>query len=126
LFMHHPGPSGLYLAMAEGIVLDEGTIKDAPQVQSASLGAALRGGQLMQWLKSELRLFRIAMFFGLMNGFNIGFRDADIGRWLRLLPAREFEFRAVGWSRTFAGIQALLTLYLLSVWLLCFLGHPFD
>lgn len=120
-FMHHSGPSGLYLAVAKGLVLDPKDIENAPQVRSIPLDHA--GGQ---WLANELRVLRIAGFFSLINGFNLGVKDADIGRWLRLLPGREFEFRAVGWSRTFAGIQALLNLYLLTIWILCFLGHPFG
>lgn len=126
IFMHHPGPSGLYLAVANGLILEPDAIKEAPQVRSSPLGPALKDRQLLRWLTEELRLVKIAAFFGLVNGFNIGFKDADIGRWLRLLPAREFEFRAVGWSRTLAGIQALLTLYLLTIWVLCFFGHPFG
>jgi len=126
LFMHHSGPSGLYLVIAKGVVLEPDAIKDASKVRSTPFGAAFKNGQGGRWLFDEARLARIAMFFSLINGFNIGFRDADIGRWLRLLPRREFEFRAVGWSRTFAGIQALLTLYLLTIWLLCALSHPFG
>jgi hypothetical protein len=82
--------------------------------------------QFLQWFLNELHLLKIAGYFSLINGFNLGFKEADIGRWIRLLPWREFEFRAVGWSRTFAGVQALLTLYLVAVWILCIFGHPFG
>ncbi len=124
--MHHPGPSGLYLAVADGLTLEPDAIRNAPQVRSTVAWELLKRKDVPGWLREELRLFRIAAFFSLVNGFNIGFKDADIGRWIRLLPAREFEFRAVGWSRTFAGIQALLTLYLLALWILCLFGHPFG
>lgn len=126
LFMHHPGPSGLYLAVAKGIVLEQEEIKNAPQVRSTSLSLVRQPKQLFQWLISEWRLFKIAVFFSLINGFTLGFKEADIGRWIRLLPAREFEFRAVGWSRTFAGLQALMMLCLLVIWILCIFGHPFG
>jgi hypothetical protein len=125
-FMHHSGPSGLYLAVADGLTLDPKTIENAAQVRSIAASKMLGQKNLKGWLLEEARLLRIASFFSLLNGFNIGFKDADIGRWLRLLPPREFEFRAVGWSRTFAGVQALLTLYLLAIWLLCLFGHPFG
>jgi hypothetical protein len=126
LFMHHPGPSGLYLAVATGIVLDEDAIKQAPQVRSLPLADALRQRRLRNWAQNEARLLRIAVYFSLINGFNLGFKDADIGRWIRLLPWREFEFRALGWSRTFAGVQSLITLYLVTIWVLCVFGHPFG
>jgi hypothetical protein len=126
LFMHHPGVSGLYLAVAQGLVLEAQAIENAPQVRSTEAFAALRQGQVGRWLHEEWHLARVAAFFSLVNGFNIGFREADIGRWIHLLPGREFEFRAVGWARTLAGVQALLTLYLLAVWLMCLFGHPFG
>jgi hypothetical protein len=125
-FMHHPGPSGLYLAVAGGLTLEPDAIRNAPQVQSTKAWELLKQRNILGWLREEIRLLRIAAFFSLVNGFNIGFKDADIGRWIRLLPAREFEFRAVGWSRTFAGVQALVTLYLLAIWVLCLFGHPFG
>jgi hypothetical protein len=125
-FMHHPGPSGLYLAVAPGLTLEPEAIRSAPQVRSTIAWEALKRKEVLVWLREELRLLGIAAFFSLVNGFNIGFKDADVGRWIRLLPAREFEFRAVGWSRTFAGVQALLTLYLLAIWVLCLFGHPFG
>jgi hypothetical protein len=126
LFMHHPGPSGLYLAVSTGLMLEPDAIRNASQVRSETALEALKRKNLLGWFGEELRLFRTAAFFSLVNGFNIGFKDADIGRWIRLLPGREFEFRAVGWCRTFAGIQALFTLYLLAIWVLCLFGHPFD
>jgi uncharacterized protein YjbI with pentapeptide repeats len=126
LFMHHPGPSGLYLAVATGIVLDDDAIKNAPQVRSLPLASVLHPKQLSDWARNEARLVKIAIYFSLINGFNLGFKDADIGRWIRLLPWREFEFRALGWSRTFAGVQSLITLYLVAIWVLCVFGHPFG
>lgn len=125
-FMHHSGPSGLYLAVADGLTLEPESIRHAPQVLSTVAVSQIKQGNLSGWLRAELGLLRTAFFFSLVNGFNIGFKDADVGRWIRLLPPREFEFRAVGWSRTFAGVQALLTLYLLAIWVLCLFGHPFD
>jgi hypothetical protein len=125
-FMHHPGPSGLYLAVAQGLTLEPDAIRSAPQVRSTLAQEYVKKKDVFGWLREELHLLGIAAFFSLINGFNIGFKDADIGRWIRLLPAHEFEFRAVGWSRTFAGVQALLTLYLLAIWILCLFSHPFG
>jgi Pentapeptide repeats (8 copies) len=126
MFMHHPGPSGLYLAVAAGLTLDPDDIPNAPQVRSSVAQELWQKRDVLGWVREEIRLLRVAGFFSLVNGFNLGFKDADVGRWIRLLPGREFEFRAVGWARTMAGLQALLTLYLLAVWVLCLFGHPFG
>src|SRR5579862_963523 len=109
-FIHHPGSSGLYLIRAEGITLDGEAAKNAAQIRPETAQgwrAKLRG---------ELVLIRQAMLFSLMNGVNLGFKEIDLGRWLRLLPRREMDIKAVGWARTVAGIQALSTLYLVALW----------
>jgi hypothetical protein len=46
------------------------------------------------WLRRELRVLRAAMFFSLMSAFNIGFRDINFGRRLRLLTKREYDLNA--------------------------------
>jgi uncharacterized protein YjbI with pentapeptide repeats len=117
-FIHHPGSSGLYLVRASGIVLDPDAIKNAVQIRPG-LAAGWRSKVLR-----ELGLFREALFFSLMNGVNLGFRDIDFGRWLRLLPRREVDIRAVGWARTVAGVQALCTLYLVALWILFTFAPP--
>jgi hypothetical protein len=66
------------------------------------------------------------MFFSLMSAFNIGFRDINFGRWLRLLTRREFDIKAVGWTRVVAGWQALISVYLIALWLLTYFGRPFG
>jgi len=74
----------------------------------------------------EWRVFRVAMFFSLMSAFNIGFRDINFGRWLRLLTKREYDIKAGGWARTVAGFQSLISVYLIALWVLTFFGRPFD
>lgn len=125
-FMHHPGSSGLYLAEAKGFILTAEESQSATQVRSSYALEQLRGRNILGWIREELRLLRIAAFFSLVNGFNLGFKEADVGRWIKMLPGREFEFHAVGWARSMAGLQALLTLFLLAIWALCVFGHPFG
>jgi hypothetical protein len=61
-----------------------------------------------------------------MSVFNIGFREFDIGRWIRLIQPREFEIRATGWLRTVSGIQSLMGVGLAALAILCYFGHPFE
>jgi Pentapeptide repeats (8 copies) len=78
------------------------------------------------WLRREWRVLRAAMFFSLMSAFNIGFRDINFGRWLRLLTKREYDLKAVGWARTVSGLQSLLSVYLIALWVLSYFGRPFE
>jgi len=42
------------------------------------------------------------------------------------LQLREYTFRATGWVRTVAGIQSLISLYLVALALLTYFGDPFG
>jgi hypothetical protein len=77
-------------------------------------------------LRREWRLLRNALFFSLMSTVNIGFRDINFGRWLRMLTKREYDIKPVGWARTMSGIQSLLSVYLIALWVLTYFGHPFE
>jgi hypothetical protein len=73
-----------------------------------------------------IRLIWWALFFSTMSAFNIGFRDINFGRWLRLIPRREFDLKPFGWIRTVSGLQALSSVYLIGLWILSFAGTPFK
>jgi hypothetical protein len=74
----------------------------------------------------EMKLLGWAMFFSLMSAFNIGFRDFNFGRWLRMLLPQELDLRPVGFARTVSGVQALLSVYLFALFLLTYFGRPFE
>jgi hypothetical protein len=42
------------------------------------------------------------------------------------MQTREYTLRATGWIRTVAGIQSLLSVYLLALWVLTYFGRPFE
>ncbi len=75
---------------------------------------------------AELKVFGWAFLFSLMSAFNIGFRDINFGRWLRLLFPTEFDLKAKGWARTVAGVQSLLSVFLVALWVLTYFGRPFE
>src|SRR5207237_8977041 len=81
---------------------------------------------LLQLFQREFLLLRTSMFFSLMSAFNIGFRDINFGRWLRLLTRQEFDIKAVGWARVVAGWQSLISVFLIALWVLTYFGRPFD
>ncbi|MCX6832094.1 MAG: hypothetical protein NT028_08175, partial [candidate division Zixibacteria bacterium] len=73
-----------------------------------------------------IRLIWWALFFSAISAFNIGFREVNFGRWLRLLTRREFDLQPYGWVRTVSGFQALISVYLVALWILSFAGTPFK
>jgi len=69
---------------------------------------------------------RTAAYFSLISAVNIGFEDFTPGDWIRRLQTREYSLEAVGWVRVVAGAQALLSVYLLAMWVLTQFGQPFE
>ena len=65
-------------------------------------------------------------YFSLLSTFQIGFRDFSVGRWLTRTQPRNFALEATGWVRTVSGVQSLLCVYLLAMWLLTYFGRPFQ
>lgn len=93
----------------------------------------LTGAELIKEAKAEPLLpwwswaaFGHGLQFSLLSAFNIGFRELNVGNWLARIQMREYELRAIGWVRTVAGIQALLSVYLLAMWALTYFGRPFG
>jgi hypothetical protein len=124
VFMHWPGPSGIYFVGSRtwrGKSNSQGI-----QIRPRAIRASKWWKLPFLWLRREWRLLRAAMFFSLMSAFNIGFRDINFGRWLRLLTKREYDLKAVGWARTVAGFQSLLSVYLIALWVLTYFGRPFG
>ncbi len=72
-------------------------------------------GFVRDFLRREVALFWASFVFSLMSTFNIKFRDVDFGRWLRQLTTKEYDTNAVGSARIVAGLQALLSVYLVAL-----------
>ena len=124
-FMQLPGTSGIYFIGTR--VWRGRSNTQAIQIRPEPIPAASPlWKKPFLWLRSEWRVLRAAMFFSLMSAFNIGFRDINFGRWLRLLTKREYDLKAVGWARTVSGFQSLLSVYLIALWVLSYFGRPFG
>jgi len=65
-------------------------------------------------------------YFSLLSAFNIGFRDLNVGSWISRAQPSRFQLDSLGWVRTVSGLQSLLSLYLLAMWLVTYFGRPFD
>jgi hypothetical protein len=96
----------------------EGTAGDPPNEEK-------RKKQLVH-AKSWHAALRTAAYFSLISAVNIGFEQFTPGDWIRRLQTREYSLEAVGWVRVVAGAQALLSVYLLAMWVLTQFGQPFE
>jgi hypothetical protein len=79
-----------------------------------------------RWLRAQWRMAAAAVFFSLMSAFNIGFRDINFGRWMRLLTKREYDLKAFGWARTVSGVQSLVSVFMIALWVFTYFGRPFQ
>ncbi len=124
--IHTPGEAGLYRVYSQSIHDDPSTQRHVERISPLSTTHSPCPRRLFQFFRRELLLLRTSMFFSLMSAFNIGFRDINFGRWLRLLTRQEFDIKAVGWARVIAGWQSLISVYLIALWVLTYFGRPFD
>ena len=124
--IHTPSEAGLYRVYGQSIRDDPSAQRRVERISPVSTTHSSGPRWLFQFFRRECLLLRTSMFFSLMSAFNIGFRDINFGRWLRLLTRQEFDIKAVGWARVTAGWQSLISVYLIALWVLTYFGRPFD
>ena len=122
--IHTTGNTGLYRVYGQGLEEDPSAHRHIERILvTKTTVSGLR--HLLDFVRCEWRGFRVSMFFSLMSAFNIGFRDINFGRWLRLLTRREFDLKAAGWARVIAGWQSLISVFLIAMWVLTYFGRLF-
>jgi hypothetical protein len=67
-----------------------------------------------------------ALWFSLLTAFHFGWRELNVGNWMARLQTREYALRATGWVRFIAGVQSLVSIYLVAIWALTYFGRPFG
>ena len=126
-FVRSSGAAGaLYRIYSHTILEDPNAKLRVERISRPSVARNRRVRGLFQSAQDDWALLRTSMFFSLMSAFNIGFRDINFGRWLRLLTREEFDIKAVGWVRVIAGWQSLISVLLLALWVLTYFGRPFG
>jgi hypothetical protein len=65
-------------------------------------------------------------YFSVLSSFSIGWRELNVGNWIARIQRREYTLRASGWVRTVSGVQSLVSVYLLALWVLVYFGRPFE
>lgn len=121
--------TGLWVVLLPDRVLDK-NIKDKPIKRTfenpflpPSEG---RGIGFRSFLPRFLRVLWMGLHFSLISAFNLGWREINVGNWITRIQKREYTLRATGWMRSVAGIQSLLSFYMLALWVLSYFGRPFD
>ena len=77
-------------------------------------------------LRGQSRLVRTSLYFSVLSAFHLGWRELNVGTWIARMQPREYTLRATGWVRTVSGLQSLLSVYLLALWVLTYFGRPFE
>jgi hypothetical protein len=83
------------------------------------------------WLGRKCRALRLhvlglALYFSLLSAFRIGWQEFNFGTWFVRMQPREYSLRATGWVRLVSGLQSLISVYLLALWVLTYFGTPFE
>jgi hypothetical protein len=94
-----------------------------PRVQA---WAARRRWRLWGFLLRGFSILSLGLYFSFLSAFSLGWRDLTVGPWISRLQPREYILRATGWVRVVAGLQSLLSIYLLALWVLTYFGRPFE
>ncbi|MGB2986534.1 MAG: pentapeptide repeat-containing protein, partial [Phycisphaerae bacterium] len=80
--------------------------------------------------RARLRLIRravsLALYFSALTTFRVGFREINVGNWVTRMQCREYTLRSTGWVRFVSGVQSLISVCLLALWLLTYFGRPFE
>jgi uncharacterized protein YjbI with pentapeptide repeats len=75
-----------------------------------------------RWVSSLL----LAMYFSVLSALRIGWHDFNVGSWIENLGPREYTLRATGWYRIVSGIQSLISVYFVALFILSYFSIPFD
>ena len=76
--------------------------------------------------KSYWYMFKQALWFSVLSSFHFGWRDLNVGNWLTRMQPTPFTYKPTGLFRTISGIQSLLCIYLLALFVLSYFGHPWG
>ena len=86
---------------------------------------ASKGARFWWHLRQGFRILHLSLYFSLISAFSLGWHDLNVGNCISRIQKREYTLRT-GWVRSVAGLQSLLSVYLLAMWVLSYFGRPFE
>jgi hypothetical protein len=123
------GRAGIWATWPVDRVYQEEGSKEAVRVTNAFLFPRVQARAAGRWWGVLLRgasVPLIGLYFSLLSAFSLGWRELNVGTWIARVQPREYVLRATGWVRTVSGVQSLLSVYLLALWVLTYFGRPFE
>lgn len=85
------------------------------------------GGRAIEFLhRGNCSPLASGLYFSALSTFYFGWDENRRSHPLARFNPREYELKAVGWLRTAAGLQSILSLYLIVLFLLAQFGRPFG
>ena len=85
-----------------------------------------RPRRLLSQLLACLLAGWLALYFSLLSAFHFGWRDLNVGNWIARIQLHEYALRPTGWVRVVSGLQSLISVYLVALWVLSYFGRPFE
>jgi hypothetical protein len=89
----------------------------------AEIAAAVRVEQLN---RRAIPALLWSLYISFLSTFHFGYKELSVAAWVARAQPRPFGFEATGWLRAISGIQSILCLFLLAMWLLAYFGRPFQ
>jgi len=123
------GRAGIWVTWPTDRVYQEEGTKEATRVTNTFFFPQLQVRAAGRWWGVLLRgvsVPLIGLYFSLLSAFSLGWRELNGGTWSARVQPREYVLRATGWVRTVSGLQSLLSVYLLALWVLTYVGRPFE
>jgi Pentapeptide repeats (8 copies) len=123
------GRAGIWVTWPTDRVYQEEGAKEATRVTTTFFFPRLQARAAGHWWGVLLRgvsVPLIGLYFSLLSAFSLGWRELNVGTWIARVQPREYVLRATGWVRTVSGLQSLLSVYLLALWVLTYFGRPFE
>jgi hypothetical protein len=123
------GRGGIWVTWPTDRVYQGEGAKEATRVTNTFFFPRLQARAAGRWwgvLVRGVSVPLIGLYFSLLSAFSLGWRELNVGTWIARVQPREYVLRATGWVRTVSGIQSLLSVYLLALWVLTYFSRPFE
>jgi len=110
------------------VLLDEGQEKPVKLTAVPPFDLPVTGRLARFWwqVRKFWRILRLGLFFSLVSAFSLGLKELNVGNWISRLQKKEYILRPTGWVRTVAGIQSLISFFLLALWAFLYVGSIFE
>ncbi len=112
-----------------GIVVSWQSRRDPTYMLEASYQHFVKIHAHDPWISRVIKRYQrlsTALYFSILSSFKIGWQDFNLATWITLVQTKDYSFTAKGWVRSLAGLQSIISAYLLVLWALAYFGRPFE